>query len=84
MRRWYDLAPSFVIVAEKGVRALEDASVEVSTIHYESVLADGFFDNGEELEAICFIRDVIATAVFPERKKSFGSVRQFLNTRKSK
>ncbi|ESU40850.1 DNA-dependent RNA polymerase beta' subunit/160 kD subunit [Giardia duodenalis] len=71
--KWYDLSIPFKVVAEKGARALEEVSIEVSTIPYNMVLED-----------ICALKDCIATTVFPEEKKKVNGVRSFLKARKSK
>lgn len=85
--KWHNLSASFKTVAEKGVRALEEASVEVSTIPYTAVLEEGFFDDCDMLEDICTLKDVIATTVFskfPKQEKKVNGVKAFLQARKSK
>ena len=82
--KWRDLSTPFKVVAEKGARALEEVSIEVSTIPYNMVLEEGFFEDCDMLEDICALKDCIASTVFPEKQKRVNGVRKFLETRKSK
>ena len=82
--RWQGLSAPFKVVAERGARALEEVSIEVSTIPYTAVLEEGFFDDCDMLEDICALKDCIASTVFPEKQKKVNGVRKFLETRKSK
>lgn len=82
--KWYDLSIPFKVVAEKGARALEEVSIEVSTIPYNVMLEEGFFEDCDMLEDICALKDCIATTVFPEKKKRVNGVKEFLKARKSK
>lgn len=81
--KWHDLSTSFKTVAERGVCALKEVSVDVSTMPYTAVLEEGFFEDSDMLEDICSLKDCIATTVFPEKKMANG-VRKFLKARKSK
>lgn len=82
--KWHDLSIPFKVVAEKGARALKEVSIEVSTIPYNMVLEEGFFEDCDMLDAICTLKDCIATTVFPEKKTQVNGVRSFLASRKSK